>query len=260
VIQSGAQGTELAAAHTNRGIAYVALFNYDRALQEFDRAIAADSKYTKAFANRGAVQGRKAVVRGGDCRLHPGDRTRSAIGNGVRRSSEHVSTERQLDEAIRDYGEAIARDAKFAEALLNRAITLAGTSRCAEAIADFTRAIEINPREPIAFVDRGVCYESQAGPIWPCRTTRRIFVWMRGRLTASNGARRCTSRRATSLPPSPIFRRRLSSTPVPRRRSTAAASSSARAVTLPGGDADIATAIAMRPGVVETMAARGVKP
>ena len=59
VIQAGAQGTELAAAHTNRGIAYVALFNYDRALQEFDRAIAADSKYTKAFANRGAVHGAK---------------------------------------------------------------------------------------------------------------------------------------------------------------------------------------------------------
>ena len=60
LIQSGrVRGRDLAVAHTERGVAYVALLDYDRALRDFGEAIRADATFAKAFANRGAVYGAK---------------------------------------------------------------------------------------------------------------------------------------------------------------------------------------------------------
>jgi tetratricopeptide (TPR) repeat protein len=170
VIQSGrARGRELAVAHTDRGVAYVSLLDYDRALSDFGEAIRADPTFARAFANRGAVHGAKQ-----DFDKAIEDFTR-AIELGPR--SAHAFADRagmhrlngQHDAAIRDYTEAIRVDPAFADAILNRAITLAGTSRCAEAIPDFTKAIELLgvPRSSsgsgsgisIALIDRGVCHE-----------------------------------------------------------------------------------------------------
>src|SRR5215213_10351037 len=130
IIKSGrAKGRELAAAHTERGVAYVALLDYDRALSDFGEAIRIDATFSKAFANRGAVHGAKQ-----DFDKAIDDFTR-AIQLGPR--SAHAFADRagmrrlngQHDAAIRDYSEAIRIDPGFAEAMLNRAITLAGTSR-----------------------------------------------------------------------------------------------------------------------------------
>lgn len=173
VIQAGRlRGRDLAIAHTNRGIAYVTLLDYDRALQDFGQAIRADDRYAPAFANRGAVYGAKQ-----DFGKAIEDLTRALT---LEPRSAHAFADRagmhrlngQYDEAIRDYTEAIGLNPAFADAILNRALTLAGTSRCAEAIADFTRVIELSgfrvagsgsglrsEQAAIALVDRGVCYE-----------------------------------------------------------------------------------------------------
>lgn len=168
IIQSGrARGRALADAHTERGVAYVTLLDYDRALRDFGEAIRIDPASAKAFANRGAVHGAKqdfdeaiedfsrAIA------LEPGSAHAFADRAGMHRLNG------QHDAAIRDYSEAIRLDPAFGEAILNRAITLAGTGRCADAIPDFTRAIELfergtgtaNPGTSIAFIDRGVCHE-----------------------------------------------------------------------------------------------------
>jgi tetratricopeptide (TPR) repeat protein len=168
LIQSGRlSGRDLAIAHTDRGVAYVTLLDYDRALQDFDQAIRVDGTYAKAFANRGAVYGAKQ-----DFDKAIEDFTRVVT---LEPASAHAFADRagmhrlngQHGEAIRDYSEAIRLDPAFAEAILNRALMLAGTSRCGDAIPDFTRAIELWESEPgtgarnlaIALVDRGVCHE-----------------------------------------------------------------------------------------------------
>jgi tetratricopeptide (TPR) repeat protein len=144
IIQSGrASGRELAVAHTERGVAYVTLLDYDRALSDFTEAIRIDAGFARAFANRGAVHGAKQ-----DFEQAIADFTRVLA---LEPRSAHAYADRagmhrlngQHDAAIGDYTEAIQIDPSFAEAVLNRAITLAGTSRCADAIADFTRAIEV---------------------------------------------------------------------------------------------------------------------
>ena len=173
IIQSGrARGKELAAAYTERGVAYVTLLDYDRALQDFAHAIQADATLAKAFANRGAVYGAKQEF---DKAIDDFTRVLELEPASAHAWADRAGMYRlngQIDEAIRDYTEAIRLDPRFADAILNRAILLAGTSRCADAVADFTRVLELSEPGtppgggigaatgiPIALMDRAVCYE-----------------------------------------------------------------------------------------------------
>ena len=95
VIQSGrARGRDLAVAHTERGVAYVALLDYDRALQDFGEAIRVDATFAKAFANRGAVYGAKQDF---DKAIDDFTRVldaRAALGARLRRSRQHAPPQR----------------------------------------------------------------------------------------------------------------------------------------------------------------------
>ena len=171
VIQSGrARGRELAVAHTERGIAFVALLDYDRALKDFEDALRIDATFAKAFANRGAVHGAKQDF---DRAIEDFTRVLALEPRSAHAFADRAGMHRlkgEYEEAIRDYTEAIRIDSGFTEAFLNRGITLAGTSRCTDAIADFTRAIELAKSRTgtgtgtgtgtaIALVDRGLCRE-----------------------------------------------------------------------------------------------------
>lgn len=50
----------LAIAHNNRGNAYIAKADYDRAIKDFDQSIKVNSTYPKPFNNRGVAYLRKA--------------------------------------------------------------------------------------------------------------------------------------------------------------------------------------------------------
>jgi len=272
VIQSGrARGRDLAAAHVERGAAYVALLDYDRALRDFGEAIRIDRTFAKAFANRGAVHGAKQ-----DFHLAIDDFTRVLA---LEPRSAHAFANRagmhrlngQHDEAIRDYTEAIRLDPAFGEAILNRAITLAGTSRCAEAIADFTRAIELSESEPgtgtgtrnpgtsIALVDRGVCHEKAGRDDLAERDysahleiepRSQYGLELRGALYfRARHYDRALADFAQALVVNPSSPTALYGRGMVRRMTGDAR----------GGDADIDTATALRGRVAEQMAGRGVK-
>jgi tetratricopeptide (TPR) repeat protein len=173
----------------------------------------------------------------------------------------------QHDEAIRDYTEAIRLDPAFGEAILNRAITLAGTSRCAEAIADFTRAIELSESEPgirnpgtsIALVDRGVCHEKAGRDDLAERDysahleiepRSQYGLELRGALYfRARHYDRALADFAQALVVNPSSPTALYGRGMVRRMTGDAR----------GGDADIDTATALRGRVAEQMAARGVK-
>jgi tetratricopeptide (TPR) repeat protein len=174
----------------------------------------------------------------------------------------------QHDAAIGDYTEAIQIDPSFAEAVLNRAITLAGTSRCADAIADFTRAIDLlepegdkrNTEIAMALVDRGVCYE-KAGrddlalndySLHLERDPRSQYgLELRGALYfRSSQYDRALADFVQALVVNPS-----SPTALYGRGMVKRMTGDAR-----GGQDDIETATAMRSRVAEQMADRGVKP
>jgi tetratricopeptide (TPR) repeat protein len=264
-----ARGRDLAVAHTERGVAYVALLDYDRALYDFGEAIRADATFSKAFANRGAVYGAKQEFDRAIAdftrvlALEPGSANAFADRAGMHRLNG------QHDEAIRDYTEAIRLNPAFSEAMLNRGITLAGTSRCAEAIPDFTRAIELLESEPgtgtrntgtaIALVDRGVCREKEGRddlavqdysahlelePRSQYGLELRAALYFRARQYDRALADFAQALVVNPSSPTALYGRGMV------RRMTGDAS---------GGNVDVETAKAMRAGVAEQSAARGVR-
>jgi tetratricopeptide (TPR) repeat protein len=264
-------GRDLAIAHTERGIAYVTLLDYDRALQDFDHAIRADATYAKAFANRGAVYGAKQdfdkaiedftrVVT-----LEPRSAHAFADRAGMHRLTGHH------DAAIRDYTEAIRIDPAFADAILNRALTLAGTQRCADAIGDFTRVIELAEPErgtqnsgtgtgaSIALVDRGVCHEKLGrDDLAVLDYSAHIAIDPRSQdgfeLRAALYFRARQYDRALVDYAQALVVNPSSATALYGRGMVKRMTGDSR-----GGDQDIETATAMRARVAEQMAERGVK-
>src|SRR5688572_2246473 len=111
----------LAIAFNNRGNAYIAKGDFDRAIQDFDKSIRLDRTYTKPLNNRGVAY----MKRG-----------------------EHDLAIEAFDEAIRlnpDYGNAFA----------NRAAAYLKKHDYARAAQDYDEAIRLNPQ--LAPVWHGRC-------------------------------------------------------------------------------------------------------
>ena len=123
-IQSGAKGNNLAIAHTNRGIAYDAKNDIDRAIIEFGKAIQIMPDYSVAYYNRGVAY--------------------SEIGD--------------LDRAIDDFDAAIRLVPDDPDAYDARGFTYFDMRNFESAIADFTKAIELDPTFGAAYYHRSLAY------------------------------------------------------------------------------------------------------
>jgi len=127
-ILSGCESDELlnlgSAFYIDRGIAYTEKGKYDKAIDEFNKAIKINPKFAEAYSFRGIVYGKKG----------------------------------QYDRAIDDFTEAIEINPKFAEAYSNRGFGYMRKGQYDRAIDDFTEAIEINPKFAQAYMFRGSAY------------------------------------------------------------------------------------------------------
>ena len=103
--------TALPIAYNNRGNAYVAKGDYDRAIQDFDQSIKLNQTYTKPINNRGVAYLRKG----------------------------------EYDFAIRAFDEAIRLKPEYAEAFANRAEAYLKKKEYDRAASDFDEAIRIDP-------------------------------------------------------------------------------------------------------------------
>jgi tetratricopeptide (TPR) repeat protein len=125
IINTGGESLEnLALAYHTRGYAYAAKGEPDRAIADYNEAIALDPKSALTYVNRGAAYTDKG---------------------------EH-------DRAIADYGEAIRLDSNFARAYHNRGYAYNVKREPERAIADFNVAIRLNPKDASAYTHRGYGY------------------------------------------------------------------------------------------------------
>jgi tetratricopeptide (TPR) repeat protein len=108
------------AAYNNRGNAYFAKKDYDRAIADYTEAIRLDPKYVLAYINRGSAYKAK------------GD----------------------YDDAIGDYTEATTIDPEDALAYSKRGNAYEARKNYDRAIADFTEALQLNPNDANAFNSR----------------------------------------------------------------------------------------------------------
>src|SRR4030043_367011 len=111
-------------AYVNRGIINKKLGNYQKAIEDYNMAIMIMPKYKTAYITRGTVH--------------------EASGN--------------YQQAIEDYDMAIKTDPKDADAYYNRGISYKNIGSHQKAIQDFTVTIQMNPQHAKAYNSRGNIY------------------------------------------------------------------------------------------------------
>ena len=77
---------------------------------------------------------------------------------GYNRRGNQYSRNGAYEQAIADYTRALELDAAFAEAWFNRGVSWYELGRYAESIADLTQAIELNPEDDNYYGRRSLAY------------------------------------------------------------------------------------------------------
>jgi tetratricopeptide (TPR) repeat protein len=111
-------------AYYNRANAYDALQDYDRAIADYSRTISLDQNYSKAYNNRGLVYSRQG---------------RSEL-------------------ALADFTRALTIDPQYTIAYNNRGLTYGRIGDYDHAIGDFTKAVQIDPTYTNALYNRAITY------------------------------------------------------------------------------------------------------
>jgi tetratricopeptide (TPR) repeat protein len=151
----------LYAVHFCRGNSYLNRGDYDRAIDDFDKAIGLKPDDDISYFNRGiafrerneydrAIEDFNKVVS-----LRP-DAPDSYFGRGnVYHSNQNY------DRAIEDFTKAISLKSNYAEAYTNRGFAYYGKNEYAKAIADFDKAIGLKSDWWPAYNNRGLVYMSK---------------------------------------------------------------------------------------------------
>jgi len=145
-----------AVGFNNRGEAYRAKAQYERAIADFDEAIHLDPKLAAAFYNRGLANASKDQY----------DRAIADFDEAIRLDPKFVfafngrgdvyTLKAQYDRAIADFDQAIRLDPKYAFGFIGRGGVYALKAQYDRAIADFDQAIRLDPQQAVTFTGRGV--------------------------------------------------------------------------------------------------------
>ena len=114
-----------AIAYNNRGLAYDELKEHEKAFEDYNKAIALDPEYARAYNNRGIA---------------------------YNKLKEH-------EKAIADYNKVIALDPEYARAYNNRGTAYGKLKKHEKAFEDYNKAIALNPEDAIAYYNRGTAYD-----------------------------------------------------------------------------------------------------
>jgi tetratricopeptide (TPR) repeat protein len=152
---SAAVDENLGRVYYDRGIAYADVADIDRAIAAFDAALKLDPKQVGALAGRAAARQYKGDVAGAladydaAIALATQEGQRLAQGAGTRRDTA-------------DLRAAIStQNAKLAQLYYNRGTVHESAGQRTEAIADYSKAIELQPRFDDALLARGELYRQE---------------------------------------------------------------------------------------------------
>lgn len=115
---------ELPYAYDNRGSAFVAIGQYDKAIEDFDRSLVLDPKNAKAYYNRGVA---------------------------------YLSTG-SFDKAIASFNRALEIKPNDVDTYVNRGISYAGMGRQDRAVEDFTMGASLDRDHAASYLNRGIAY------------------------------------------------------------------------------------------------------
>jgi protein O-mannosyl-transferase len=152
-------------SYNNRGLAFEKMGQTERALEDYEKAIAINPSFDKAYVNRGHVLFK---IKGQyDRAIADFDRAialnSSAFEAYNNRGSVYYITG-WYDKAMADYDRAIVLNPSSFEAYNNRALVFYVKGQREKAIADFDKAIALNSMDDLAYFRRGLIYEELLQP------------------------------------------------------------------------------------------------
>jgi protein O-mannosyl-transferase len=121
---------EATIAYVNRGIAFMKLGQFDKAIRDYTEAISRKPSDYKAFYNRGVLFAELNLI----------------------------------SQAIDDYSNVIALKPSYYDAYNNRGVLYEKLGQFDRAVADYSSAISLNPSNSRAYVNRGLAYDRAGLP------------------------------------------------------------------------------------------------
>ncbi len=143
----------------NRALEYIAEYDYDSAVYEYDRGLQFNPRNVELLRDRAATQ----MLRGSyDYAVRDYDRLLSLREEPsaelyYNRGCAHLAAGR-LNEAISDFTKSISMNEVWSLAYNNRGTTYARLGDYQKAVADFTRAIELEPDNRLAYRNRALAF------------------------------------------------------------------------------------------------------
>ena len=130
-------------AYNHRGNAYFDLGRLDRAVEDYDAAIASDGHYFRAYNNRGVVYARlgqldRAIDDYTQAILYFLDYAEAYLNRG-----NAYYNQNEFERAVKGLGDAITLDPELALAYAGRALALTRLNRDAEAHRNLERAVKL---------------------------------------------------------------------------------------------------------------------
>jgi tetratricopeptide (TPR) repeat protein len=156
LIEHPPQGTNVAAAYNNRGVAKFGKGYLDDAIADFTSALNQNPKYVDAFKNRGL-----AYKMQGTSDKAIGDFNQAIRLNGnspelYNLRGAALVDKQEFNRAIADFDKAISLNQRYRNAFVNRGLAFLFTRQLSRAVADFDMAVRLSPREPLGYLNRAM--------------------------------------------------------------------------------------------------------
>lgn len=143
---------------TNRGDLYLQRGEFNRAIADFDRAVAADPHAAMPYNHRGFAKRKRGELEAAladydvAVELAP-DRPEGYLGRGMARWEQN-----RLDAALQDFSRALALAPESVAALANRGAVWRQLGDLERALADFEQALRLAPEDPNVHRNRAIAY------------------------------------------------------------------------------------------------------
>jgi lipoprotein NlpI len=153
---------ERAEALYNRGLAYKANDDLDKAIADYTAAIAADPKWAVPYAKRGDLYDDKGDKERAIADLSDAIRLDPDYGWAYAIRGYILDQQGEYDRAIADYTQSLRIDPKDAGTVANRGWTKRKKGDLDGAFADFNEAIRIDPKFVRAYYNRGLAWNDRS--------------------------------------------------------------------------------------------------
>ena len=149
----------LTVAYYNRAVVFDKLGQYDRALADYNRVLTLDPNYYGAYINRGLFFYNTGQFNSAIADFDRAISLKPADSEAYYNQGLVFDKTGQLDKALADYARAISLNPNDPDAYNNRGQVFYRMGYIDDAIADFTRAISLNPAYSEAYYNRGSAFQ-----------------------------------------------------------------------------------------------------